>query len=790
MQSRCIYFPLWQSSGNLTDCHSFTMEFATMKKKLYVAACAALIPLIFGLYLSTSKEAVADVLPAAGFTRASYTAVDGVAEIITATPDGTTLVYTSATNGKIGFVNINNPEQPTYIRDLNVQTGGVGEPTSLAITTDGRFVIIAIRMEDNVLNANPGLLRVYNIENLDAISLVKEISVGIGPDSISLAGSGTTLRAVVAIEDEETKDNGDASIPGIRPGRIDIVGLQDLYGGTNSGVQSIELVDALTTLGAPYAADPQPEFVAINHNTQLAAITLQENNAIAILDLSNPETPALSHVFSTGTVTRTNNADLTKDKEIALTETFTGRREADGITWVSDTVVAIANEGDTEKGIDGIYPGARGFSLFDTSGNVIFEGFDMTERHAVLYGHYPDSRSAKKGVEIEGVAAATFGGTPMLFVGSERGSFIEVYSVDTVSNPQFMQLLPTGMSPEGLLTITSRNDQKQLLVSANETDGSISIFQYHPLLPTNTQEAQLNANDIDTPWGALSGLTTDGTKIYAVADNAFAQSRIYSINPANAGKGSMVIETVTMLTTDGSTPLKVDPEGIARVTDGFWVACEGSDVSKNELIKVDADGIVQIRVTLPPSVQAQFSSSAISTGFEGVAASSDGKTLYIVVQRGFDPALPFAAILKYDVTADTWVSATYPLDQHSIDPVLYWTGVSEIQLGSDGKLLVLERDKGGGENGAATAEIKRIYSVNPAEITEGALVNKTLTNDLVVNHQCILEKYEGMVIFDKNLWVMNDNDGGGWTQMINTSWKPKFPWPMFLPAITKTAGSH
>ncbi len=195
-----------------------------MKKKLCVAACSSLFLLASGLSFATSAVAVAASPPSSGFTRASYFAIDGVAEIISATPDGRTLAYTNAANGTIGFVNIANPERPVFIRDLDMQTDGVGEPTSLAITADGRFVIVAIRMGDVVDSANPGLLRVYDIKNLTAISLVKEITVGVGPDSIALAGSGTTLRAVVAIEDEETDANGDATIPGTRPGRIDIVG--------------------------------------------------------------------------------------------------------------------------------------------------------------------------------------------------------------------------------------------------------------------------------------------------------------------------------------------------------------------------------------------------------------------------------------------------------------------------------------------------------------------------------------------------------------------------------------
>lgn len=711
------------------------------------------------------------------FTLATQFPVNGVAEIIAATPNGKTLIYTNATGGEIGVVDIINPARPKLVQTINVQKDGIGEPTSVAITNDGRYAVVAVRLGDDVDHANPGMVRVYSIADLKNISLVKEVSVGIGPDAVALAGTGKTLRAVVAIEDEETNDEGDASIPGVRPGRIDVVGLEDLYGAPGTGVQSLELVAALTAAGVAYPEDPQPEFVSINKATMQAAVTLQENNAIAIVDLSNPAAPALTRVFSAGTVDRVENADITKNKEISLTESFTGRREPDGIAWVNGDIFAIANEGDTSVGDDGIFPGSRGFTLMDKSGSVVYDSGAQSEQHAVLYGHYPDSRSAKKGVEIESVATGVYGcspyrspyRSPYLFIGSERGSHVEVYRVNNPESPQFVQLLPTGMSPEGLLTITNRADHKQLFVTANETDGSISIFQYSQYRPLhNFNEPQIVALDESIPWGALSGLTTDGHKLYAVPDNAFNQSRIFTINPEYRA-GRMTIEAATMLTNSDGSPLAVDPEGVAKVADGFWIAAEGKKVTQNELIKVSPEGVVLQRVALSPEMKAGFSDPNISTGFEGVAASSDGKTLYVAVQRGFNPALPFGAILKYDTEAATWAAAQYPLDQHSQDPAKYWTGLSEIQLTEDGRLLLLERDKGGGENGAINAEIKRVYSVEAADIVDGALLNKTLVLDLRKKHNYLQEKAEGMVIFNQKLWVANDNDGAGWTRMLKTN---------------------
>jgi Esterase-like activity of phytase len=621
-------------------------------------------------------------------------------------------------------------------------------------------------MDDDVANARRGFLRVYDIRDPRAAKHVKDISVGIGPDSLALAGSGRTLRAVVAIEDEETDAKGDATLDGKRPGRIDVVGLQDLYGGVSTGVQTIALVAALKALpDAVYPADPQPEFVALSPDGRTAAVTLQENNAVALIDLGQPRQARLLRLLSTGTVTRDGNADLQRDKEIAFKDSFTGRREADAVTWVSNGVFALANEGDGKKDQAGVMPGGRGFTLMNVRGEVVYETGERTERRAVLFGHYPDNRSAAKGVEVEGVTSARYGGQPYLLVGSERGSFLEVHEVSDPKQPRFVQLLPTGMSPEGITTVTRRADGQQLAVTANEVEGSINLYRFHKS-GAPAGEPQFIARDASMPWGALSGLTTDGSHLYAVPDNAFAQSRIWRINPADAAQGRMVIDQVIPLT-EGGKPLQVDPEGIARVADGFWIASEGATVDGNELIRVNAAGVVQQRIKLPASVQSKFANAKTGTGFEGVTASADGQTLYMAVQRGYDLAKPQAAILKLHLPTQTWTSALYPLEQHSKDAKTYWMGLSEIQLTEDGRLLLLERDKGGGEGKAINAEVKRIYSVNAADVVDGAVLKKTLVRDLRKDFNWLHEKAEGMVVFKGNLWVVNDNDGAGWTRMLN-----------------------
>lgn len=721
-------------------------------------AAAALLSLHLVVAASPAKEPTP-------FRMTAHLAVDGVAEIITATPDGMQLLFTSADEGRMGVVDVRDPHAPSLTAWIDVRLHGVGEPTSVAVTRDGRFAVVALRMGDDQYNARRGLLRVYSLQRPDQVVHVRDVTVGVGPDSLALVGKGRELRAVVAIEDEETDPEGDATLGGQRPGHIDVVGLQGLYGGVDSGLQRISLSQALhATPGVLYPDDPQPEFVAISPSGKRAAVSLQENNAIVILNLSDPRRAHLERVFSAGVVDRRGTADLAKDKEILFKDSFKGRREPDAITWVNNNLLALANEGDGKKDKQGTLPGGRGFSLLDADGKVVYDDNGDLEQQAAIRGHYPDKRSASKGAETEAIVAGRFQREHYVFVGSERGSFVAVYRLDSQLRPSFVQLLPTGDAPEGLATVTQRADGRRLLVTSNEKDGSINIFEHKP--GSVNAEPQLVALDKSLPWGAISGLTLDGSHIYAVPDNAFAHSRIWRINARTGDRGQWSIDKDIRLTTTDGQPLKVDPEGIAHVPDGFWIATEGAKVADNALLLVDRQGVLRQKVSLPDDIQKRFVRPGVSTGFEGVAASTDGQTLYLAVQRGFDPGRSEAAIIRWHRPSNTWTTALYPLEQHSRNPKKFWMGISEIQLLADGRLLVLERDKGGGTARAINAEVKRIYSVRTDDMREGAVLVKQLVRDLRKDHNYLQEKAEGMVVFDNELWVVNDNDGAGWTRWL------------------------
>ena len=390
-----------------------------------------------------------------------YTLGETVAEIIAASPDGKNLAFTNADGQKIGFIDITNPQEPIELGTVDVSY--LGEPTAVAITPNGQYALATVRdLTETIAAQKPGTLVFIDLQTRKIAGQVK--LKGIGPDNLAITADGS--KAIVAIEDEENLDY----LPGQRPGSVNFVTIN--Y--TNPSQSQVTNL-ALNLRGIPgvnYPTDPQPEYVAIAKDGQTAAVSLQENNAIAILDVASEQ---VVRIFSAGTSVH-KRADLEKDGKILLNQPFEGRREPDSIAFTADGRYLIAaNEGDTNLNSfgDGIYSGGRGWSIFDLQGNPIYDSGSSLEELAVQRGHYPEDRSEKRGIEIEGATTASFGNQEFAFIASERGSFLAVYDISDVKNPRLVNFLPTGLSPEGILAIPQRN----LLLTANEKDGTIDFFQ-------------------------------------------------------------------------------------------------------------------------------------------------------------------------------------------------------------------------------------------------------------------------------------------------------------------------
>jgi hypothetical protein len=685
------------------------------------------------------------------------------AEIVSASPDGKLLVYTDSLSGRVGFVDIANPSLPAPKGAIDMG----GEPTSVAIL--GPWALVAVDTSPSFV-APSGQLAVVNTATRQ---IVKTIPLAGQPDSISI--SPDERYAAIVIENERDEELNDGLIPQLPAGQLQVLDLKTLF----HAAPQLTAVD-LTGLAATAPDDPEPEFVDINRQNE-AAVSLQENNHLAIVDL---KTAKVVRHFSAGSVTL-KQVDATEDDlgpqgagVIKLEERITKRREPDAVAWVDDDSFATANEGDYVDAADE-EGGSRGFTIFSEKGKVEFESGASFEHEVVRAGHYPEARSANKGVEAEGVAFASYGKRKLLFVGSERANVVGVYELGR-RKPEFKQLLPTGIGPEGIKPIPGRD----LLAVTAEVDGAAEGFAIRPLLTVfKLQRGRQVYPYIESvgsppiPWVALSGLAADpfdSHRIWAVSDSVLAQAFVYRVDVS--GHPARIVKRIPVGGVDVADQSQgdFDIEGIAaRREGGFWLASEGrTDAGSsrpNLLIRTNSAGAVLQSVPLPSAL----ADGATSSGFEGVAVTGakarGNETVWAVIQREWDddPA-GFVKIARYDVSGGSWTFARYRLDPVE-SPSGGWVGLSEITLLPDGRhVAIVERD----DRIAGDARVKRIYKVDltdpdvdwkpfgePLDVVDKTLLRDVL-DDLDARSISVPDKLEGVAATRHGrLYLATDNDG-------------------------------
>lgn len=726
------------------------------------ALVAALITFLFGAALPASQaDAQGSSTGSAGQSIFEHVATfdviagngSGVAEIVDASPDGNQLVYTDAETESIGFVDISDPTNP--IGAGTVPVGG--EPTSLVVRDE--LVMVAVNTSPSFVDPSGKLLAIDRFSR----SVVYQWDLDGQPDSIALSPNGRFL--AIVIENERDEDLAGGLLPQAPTGGVLVMHLT-----TNRFDQwKIENVDlSAVAAAAPNGSDLEPEYVDVSSNNR-AVVTFQENNYLAVINLASAK---VKRHFPAGEV-HLSNVDTEEEDLIDLDSFITKRREPDAVTWIGKKYFATANEGDYEDEF-GVEGGARGFTIFTERGDVAFESAESFEHALVAAGHYNEGRSENKGVEPEAVEFGTFDGRDLLFVGSERSNAIGVYDVANPSSAQLLQILPTGIGPEGLKAIPSRD----LLIASTESEVAdagiptmINIYQatYAP----SRYPMIVSGNDalgLPIPWVALSGLAADpvdANRLYAVNDSFLAAGFIYTIDVS----GTPALITDRLEVKGASAGL--DLEGIAVGSDGtFWLGSEGNaDTRPNLVLNVDASGNVLTEVALP----ADLTDQRRSNGIEGISVTGEpgAEVVYVAIQRAWpdegDTDEVNTKIGRYEVATGAWGFVHYPLEPEAGGD---WIGLSELTPLPDGTFAVIERDKGWGPTTGFNAELKAVFGVDlgsadfrahddPAGLVT---ISKTLLIDLLPALEdasiWTAEKLEGLAIAaDGTMYAVTDNDG-------------------------------
>ncbi|MDR3122604.1 MAG: choice-of-anchor I family protein [Treponema sp.] len=474
----------------------------------------------------------------------------GIAEIVQYNKDNQRIYLVNGALGSLDIVDVRGLRSGSFTslglyRRINISAMGdahgfvCGDLTSAAIGVKNKVIALAVQQKDY---AAPGYIVLLDYEG----AYLRHYGAGVQPDMICFAGDEQYI--LTADEGEPREGYGGAAID--PPGSVTILNLStnevktvgfDAFDEAGARAALIEK-GAILGAGAKPSLDFEPEYIAVGDDNRSAWVSLQEANAIAVLDI--PE-GAFSYIAALGFKDHnipTNSLDALKDKKAELApQNLYGAYMPDGIAAVNiqgTTYVLTANEGDarewgsgdneyadidsftigkykmdvldnTKK--DGLESGrkyllgARSFSIWEARGPGVRQIYDSgNDFETITAGFCPenfnashgnndlDSRSGKKGPEPEYVAVLPVGNRFYGCVGLERIGGVMVYDISNPASPVFYDYINTrdfsasglaemgDLGPEGLCAVKATDSPtgRPLLFAANEVSGTIAVYEF------------------------------------------------------------------------------------------------------------------------------------------------------------------------------------------------------------------------------------------------------------------------------------------------------------------------
>ncbi|MEB3362616.1 MAG: esterase-like activity of phytase family protein, partial [Synechococcaceae cyanobacterium] len=234
-------------------------------------------------------------------------ALQANAEISAWNPDSRYLYTVGGGSGSIVVSDLRNPAAPQIVA---VATAQDNVQTLQSVAVHGNLLAVAVA---NTVKTEPGTVQFYQIGDNPALpTWISSVNVGPLPDMVKFSSDGNRL--LVTNEGEPNAsyttdppgsvsviNTGGFQLSRMAPSQADVqtIGFeawdlrrQELI---NRGIRITGKAGVTTTV----AQDIEPEAIAISTDGKTAFISLQENNAIAVLDLSTA-TAKISSIFSAG----------------------------------------------------------------------------------------------------------------------------------------------------------------------------------------------------------------------------------------------------------------------------------------------------------------------------------------------------------------------------------------------------------------------------------------------------------------------------------------------------------
>jgi DNA-binding beta-propeller fold protein YncE len=464
-----------------------------------------------------------------GYTEIASISLGGVgaAEITAFDPETDRLfAVNNGTENKIDVLDMSNPALVTVIKSISMLPYG-GYVNSVAVS-NGK---LAAAIESTNKQA-AGKIVVFNTSTYAEI---KSINVGALPDMVTFSPDGNYI--ISANEGEPSNDY--LNDP---EGSVSIIKVSD-YSVTTLNFASFE--SQLASLaskgfrifgpGKNFVKDIEPEYVTVSDDSRTAYVTLQENNAIAEIDIATATIKKITPLGFKDYSLAANAIDVSdRDSKIefAPVAKLFGIYMPDAIAYFNyngTPYLFTANEGDSREysaftemkrvkdvsldatnfptattlktdavlgrlnitttlgdtdgdgDFDALYSlGSRSFSVWNaTTGSQVFDSKNELDIKAKDLAIYDDGRSDDKSVEPESVCIGRIGSKSIAIIGLERADAFAIYDITIPTAPVFIKMYKTGDAPEGLLFIPASKSpiNQSLIVTSNENDGTIKIYK-------------------------------------------------------------------------------------------------------------------------------------------------------------------------------------------------------------------------------------------------------------------------------------------------------------------------
>ncbi len=422
---------------------------------------------------------------------------EGAAEITAYDADSQNLFVINGANSTIDVLDLSDPTNPTFDFAIAIEEFGDGI-NSIAIANG----VVAAAIEPESAQ-DPGTIVFFDTEG----NVLNQVTVGALPDMVTFTPDGT--KVLVANEGEPDEDDpennpeGSISIIDITAGVENATVATADFTAFNGQEAELRGRGVRIFPGENFANDAEPEYITVSPDGTQAFVSLQENNAIAVVDLEAEEVSEIQPLglkdYSINFDDQSNALDPSDEDGINIrNEPVFGLYQPDSIAAYEvdgATYYITANEGDardederveeleldstafpnaeelqaeSELGrlevstidgdIDGdgdydrlISYGARSFSIRDAKGNIVFDSGDdfaqiTAQQVPQLFNSNGtvdsfDSRSDAKGAEPEGVVVGKVDGKTYAFVGIERTGGVMVYDISEPVNAVFVQYI-------------------------------------------------------------------------------------------------------------------------------------------------------------------------------------------------------------------------------------------------------------------------------------------------------------------------------------------------------------